>query len=185
MKARNITTTKTLTSVVAILILAAGVLTSVAMSQDKGGVGFAPAGYYTGVESSAGTLEPISGVTFGNTVVLNSFGEWETYCLSVSLDYSTTQFVPNSFIATGGTWSLVVFREGVYFGTIYGTISSGNILVAENVNGDPIQLTQLQLRGTGGLGSFERNSVRDISGYLNTITDLRSKSVAGSVELNF
>ena len=60
MKSLNITTTKALTSLAVILILVAGLLTSVAMSQDKGGGGFAPAGHYTGVESSAGTLEPIT-----------------------------------------------------------------------------------------------------------------------------
>ena len=183
MKSRYITTP--LTRMAAIMILAVGLMTSSAMAQNKHGAGFAPVGFYTGVEAAAGTLEPTTGNHYGNTLVMNSYGEWETYCLTVSIDYSITQFVPNSYIVTGGSWSLVVFRDGVYAGTLYGTVPSGNVLVSTNSSSDSIKLTQINLLTTGGLGAFNNKEFRDINGVMNATTDIRSSEAAGNVALSF
>lgn len=186
MKARNNTTTNTLARVVAIVVLALGFMTSAVVAQEKSGDANRPDGYYHGVETSEGTLEAVTGNIFGNTVVMNYFNEdLETRCLTVSLDYATTQFVPNSFIVMGGSWSLVVISRGVYAGTIYGKILGGNVLVSENSIGRPIQSAQLNLQATGALGSFEGNKVAALSGFLDMTTDLRAKSAVGRVVLDF
>lgn len=184
MKTREMTTTKVLTRMAAILMLAVGLMTSAAMAQSNERGEFRPIGYYVGVETAAGTLEPTSGTTYGNTLVMNGFGEWDTHCLTVSLDYSITQFVPDSFIVTGGSWSLVVFRDKVYVGTIYGKVLSGNVLLSANNNGDPIQLTQINLQTTGGLGEFEGKEIKDHSGVFDGTTDLRSNSAEGRLEIS-
>ena len=188
MKTGNMTTTRSLTQVATILALAIGLMTTTAMAQSNGRPGLAPAGFYTGVESSAGTLEPTSGIRYGNTLVLNSFGEWETYHLTVSVDYSTNLFKPDCSIVTGGSWSLVAFREGAYFGTLYGKVSSGNVLISGNNNSDPsdpIQSTQVYLEATGGLGAFGGKKAIFLAGVQDTTTNLRTGEVEGRVEFNF
>ena len=185
MNTQYIKSKKALTRMAGILLLAVGFMTSAVMAQDNQSKDFRPIGYYIGVETAAGTLEPTSGIHFGDTVVMNSFSEWETYCLTVSVDYSTTQFVPDSYIVTGGSWSLVVFRENVYAGTLYGEIPSGNVLISTNSNGGQIQLTQLNLKSTGGLGAFDGKKSKDISGVYSTTTDLRSSHAEGNVAFSF
>lgn len=183
MKTREMTTK--LARVGAIILLAVGLMASTAMAQDKHDAGSRPSGFYIGVEMAAGTLEPISGTTYGNTLVLNYYNENETRCLTVSLDYSTAQFIPDSFIVTGGSWSLVVFRDGIYQGTIYGKVLSGNVLISSNNNGDPTQLTDANVQSTGGMGAFEGKAFKDLSGAFSATTDLRSSGAKGNMALNF
>jgi hypothetical protein len=185
MKTQITATTKTLIRLTAILILTVGLMTTAALAQNKDDGKFAPVGFYTGVQSAEGTLEPITGIRYGNTLVMNSFGEWETYCLTVSLDYATTQFVPNSFIITGGSWSLMVIRDNAYLGTVYGKVSGGDVLVSTNSNGEQIQVTQLNLQATGGLGAFTGKKVVNLSGIGTMTTDLRSGRLQGDVTFNF
>jgi len=135
------------------LILVLGASTAIA--QNMGGGGFAPPGFYTGTETSPGTYDPVSGMRWGQTFVLNSFGEWETYHLTVSIDYSTNQFVPNNFIVTSGNWNLVVVRDNAYAGTLYGNVSGGSVMLVTNSLGEIItQQTQINLRSTGNMGIF-------------------------------
>ena len=106
------------------------------------------------------------------------------------MDYATAQFVPNNFIVTGGTWSLVIFRDGGYYGTVFGTVSRGNVLVLTNSNNDPtngdmIQLTEVTLQATRGLGAFSGKKVEHLIGVGNMTTDLRSNNAEGRVEFSF
>jgi len=43
----------------------------------------------------------------------------------------------NRFPVTGGSWSLVVFRDNVYAGTLFGKVSGGAIDAVTNRNGEP------------------------------------------------
>lgn len=184
MKTRNMTTTKLVARMAAIMLLAVGFMASSAIAQDKDRPTFRPIGYYVGVEASEGTLEAASGNTYGNTIVLNSFGEWDTNSLTVSLNYSTNQFVPENFIVTGGTWSMVVTQNNVYAGTIYGKVMAGNVQLSTNNNGDSIQITQIMLQATGGLGVFEGKEIKGRSGSFDVTTDLRSRQSEGNVQFN-
>jgi hypothetical protein len=88
-----------------------------------------PMGNFTGVESVTADCVFLFEMCHGDTFVLASHREWDSYHLTVSLDYSTAQFVPNNFIVTRGSWSLVIFRNNEYAGTLYGTIRSGTVNV--------------------------------------------------------
>jgi hypothetical protein len=122
---------KNIAKMAMMLVLAMILTAGAGVAQTKGG-SLAPVGLYTGLETNDGTFEPASATHYGNTFVLNSFGEWESYHLTVSLDYSMNTFVPNSWIARGGNWSLVVIRDNQYAGTLYGRVISGEVsLVAD------------------------------------------------------
>ena len=188
MKTQNMTTIQPLAKMVGILMLAVGLVTNTAMAQSKPLPILSPGGHYAGVESSPGTLEPSTGIRYGNTLVLNSFAKSETRHLTISLDYSIAQFVPNNFIVIGGSWSLVVFRDGAYFGTLYGNVASGNVLVQESNNTEPgylTQVTQVNLQGMGGLGEFEGEKAIYLGGACDVTTDLRKGQAEGIVNFNF
>jgi hypothetical protein len=151
---------------------------------------FGPTGIYTGVETSEGTLDQLGGMKWGNSFALNSFGEWESSHLTVSVNYSINQFNPNGgFIVTGGTWSLVVVRNNQYFGTINGEVSGGTVsLITDEKMGLVIaRQTQVDLQATGALGSFQTREIKELNGVLNATTDLlrRSKETTGILPLAF
>lgn len=178
--------TKQMTKI-AMMILAIGLMAGAATAQNKnGGGGLAPVGIYTGVETSKGECVLSSATCYGDTFVMNSFGEWETHHLTVSLNYSMDTFVPNSSIVTGGSWSLVVIRDNQYAGTLYGKIQTGSINLITNQNGEEIsKQTQANLLSTGGLGIFAGKESENLAGVYNAITDLRSKETTGNANFNF
>ncbi|MGB7201953.1 MAG: hypothetical protein WBD16_06755 [Pyrinomonadaceae bacterium] len=170
---------KQMTKIVMMLILVTGLSAGVAEAQID-------VGFYTGVETSPGTCEAITSVCYGNTFVLNSSGEWETHYLTLSLDYVN---VPNhngsGMGITGGNWSLVVFRDNQYFGTLYGRVETGNIIVITDYTKDEDGSRQVQatLVSTGGFGPF--TEYKKIHGELSVISDLRSGETKGTASFNF
>lgn len=177
--------TKQIAKIAMMLILAVGLTAGAAAAQNKDG-GFAPVGIYTGIETAAGTLDPFSATRYGDSFVLNSFGEWESHHLTVSLDHSTDQIVPNNFIVTGGTWSLIVIRDNQYAGTLYGKVSTGSVSLITDGNGEEVsKQVQINLSSTGGLGIFAGRKDETISGVYNATTDLRSKETQANVNFNF
>jgi hypothetical protein len=178
--------TKQITKMMLMLVLAIGLTAGAATAQIKGGGSFAPVGIYTGTETAEGTYDQLSQIQYGDTFVMNSFGEWESYHLTVSLNYSTSQFVPNNFIVAGGTWSLVVVRDNQYAGTLYGEVQSGSVNLTANSSGEIIaKQVQVNLRSNGGLGLFPRKDNETISGVYSATTDLRSKETTGNASFNF
>ncbi len=142
----------------------------------------------TGVETSRGTFEPISNMSYGNTFVFNGFAASETHHLTISLDYLCEQCDTNShFPVTGGSWSLVVFRNDVYVGTLYGKVSGGAIDVVTNRNGEPgFRQMQINLRATGGLGRFAvRRGATNINGVYEAITDAHSNRTIANINFPF
>src|SRR5687767_11980638 len=114
-----------ITLIFALTVCAAGTVS--AQVRNNGGV--IGVGLYTGVESAAGTCEMSVAMCYGNTYVLNSFGEWESHHLTVSLNYfNSLPAGGNGFTVTGGNWSLVVMRENQYAGTLYGEVKDGSIV---------------------------------------------------------
>lgn len=176
--------TKQMTKIAMMMILAIGMMASAATAQNKGG--FAPVGIYTGVETSQGKCNLASAMCYGNTFVLTSYGEWETHHLTVSLNYSLNTFVPNNFLVTGGTWSLLVIRDNQAAGTLYGEIQNGSINIITDNNGEAVsKQVQAYLRSTGGLGIFAGKKGEDIGGVYSATTDSRSKETTGSAGFNF
>jgi hypothetical protein len=178
--------TKQMTKIALMLVLVMGLTASAAMAQNMKGGDLAPVGIYTGIETAEGTIDPISAICYGNSFDLNSYGEWETHHLTVSLNYSINQFVPNNFIVTGGSWSLAVFRENVYAGTLYGEVQSGSLNLITNSNGKVVsKQVQVSLRSSSGLGIFKGKEYKNLGGVYNATTDFRSKETTGNVNFTF
>ena len=178
--------TKQITKIAAMVTLMVGLMASAAMAQKITGTGFAPIGLYTGMETMAGTSNLADSMIHGNTFVLNSFGEWESYHLTVSLDYSTNSFVPNESIVTSGSWSLVVVRDNQYAGTLYGQVQTGSVSSITNGNGDEIsRQVRINLKANGGMGIFEGDDSKRITGVSDMNTDSRSKATSGNASFTF
>lgn len=178
--------TKQLINIAIILAIFIGMAINSTMAQDKSNNGFAPIGFYTGMETVAGTDNMANSMTYGNTVVLNSFGEWESRHLTISLDYSTNSFYAGNYIVKGGSWSLVVFRENQYAGSIYGKVQTGSVNLTENDDGKTIsKVLQLNLQSTGGLGLFEGREGINVSGVCDLIINLNSKETSGNASFSF
>ena len=173
---------KQMTKIVAVIILAIGLTTSAAAQQVKSNDDSAQIISFNGVETVR-AVEPITGIFYGNSYVLNSFAESETYHLTVSLDYLCEQCQGNShFSVTSGSWSVVVFRNNVYAGTLFGKVSGGTIDVVTNRNGEPgFRQMQINLQATGGLGRYARRGSAGISGVYEAVTDSLSKQTTGSI----
>jgi hypothetical protein len=173
-----------MTKMMVMLVLAIGLTAGAATAQIKGGGSVAPVGIYTGTETAEGTFDQLSQIHYGDTFVMNSFGEWESYHLTVSLNYSTNQFFPTTSIVTGGTWSLVVVRDNQYAGTLYGEVQTGSLSFTgsgENISKN----VQVNLRSTGGSGLFPRKDNETVSGVYSATTVLRTKETTGNASFNF
>ena len=171
-----------MTTIAMMLILVIGLSAGVAKAQIA-------SGFYTGVETAPGTCEPTTSVCYGNTFVLNSFGEWESSHLTISLDYVETPNHNGSGMGIiGGRWSLVVFRDNQYFGTLHGRVETGNIiLITDSPSGEEVSKRQVQalLISTGGLGAFNGKEFENIRAELTAISDLRSGEAQGTASFNF
>ena len=141
-------------------------------------------GSFTGVESSPGVCDMMIATCFGNTFVLNGFGENESRYLTVSLNYYNS--LPNGgngFSVLGGTWSLVVIRDNQYAGTLYGVVENGSIVFPETNPGSNEKITTVNLKTIGGLGVFDGRRSKKILYYeLRMTTDLMSKKTVGMLE---
>ncbi len=183
---------KQMTKIAAIIILAIGLITSAAAQTKTNGI-LAQSIPFTGIETAKGTYEPMTDKFYGNSFVLNNFGESETHLLTVSLDYSCSldylgkQCESNShFPVTSGSWSLVVFRNNVYVGTLYGKVSGGAIDAVTNRNGEPgFRQMQINLQATGGSGGFAGKGRTNISGIYETITEASSNQTTGNINFTF
>jgi len=183
---------KQMTKIAAVIILAIGFTTSAA-AQGKTNFVLTQSIPLTGIETARGTFEPMTNMFYGNSFVLNNFGESETHLLTVSLDYSNSLAywceycdALNSFPVTGGSWSLVVFRNNVYAGTLFGKVSGGAIDAVTNRNGEPgFRQMQINLQATGGLKSFAGKRSANMSGVYETITDVSSNQTTGNVYFTF
>ena len=176
--------TKQMTKMMMMLVLAIGLTAGAATAQIKGSGGFGPVGIYTGTETAEGTFDMLSQVHYGNTFVMSSFGEWESYHLTLALNYSTNQLFPTNFIVTGGTWSLVVIRDNQFAGTLYGEVQAGSLSFTEN-GGISSKNVQVNLRSTGGSGLLQSKANNSISGVYTAVTNVRSKETNGNASFNF
>lgn len=171
---------KQITNIATMLIMAVCILASAVTAQNKDGSGIAPVGVYTGIETMEGTLDPSDAIRFGNSFVLNSFGEWESHHLSVSMDYSNASINSRSLMVTGGSWSLVVVRDNQYFGTLYGDIQSGSVSLVGRKGELVEKQVQAILRATGGTGAFDSRKFQIASIVYAMTTNIRSGQSTGS-----
>lgn len=94
---------------------------------------FGPGVSLLGVQNNPGTYDFLNDKCWGNTFVLNGSGEWFTSHLTVTMDYISGQPNPDSGnMISYGTWTMTIYKEGAYFGTVYGEVASGDILWRTN-----------------------------------------------------
>lgn len=146
-----------------------------------------PAIFYVGLETSKGVTDTVSGITYGNTFALSSTGEWDARYLTISINGpAASEELGEQGNITGGTWSLVIFNEGVYAGTLYGEILSGD---TQNITDETGRLVQkrsrISLRSIGGTGIYDKKIYENIPDVLDITTDLDSAKTNGFGFLNF
>jgi hypothetical protein len=169
-----------------ILILTIGIMTGAASAQNKNGGNIAPVGIYDGVESAVGTVDLVNSMVWGNSLVMTSYGEWETHHLTVAFDYSTNYFNPlNGYAVTGGSFCLISYRSGKYEGTVYGNLTGGAVLVSTENIAAATKSTNLNLRISGGTGIFDRKDIENLRFSFRSVTDSRSHETHGSAFLPF
>lgn len=175
---------KQMTKIAMMVVLAIGLTASAATAQVKDGGGFAPVGIYTGEEIDQGICSrSFPSICYGNVFAVNSFGEYETHHLTISIDYMVGGINPaEGFPVIDGSWTLVVYRDNAYAGTLNGDVSRGTVVVDDESN---LKHVQLNLRSVGGLGIFAGKDSKEISGIYSATTNLRSKETSGSASFSF
>jgi hypothetical protein len=141
---------------------------------------------YSGVESAAGTLEPLSSISYNNTYVLTRIEKHESHYLTVSLNHFSA--IPDGIVGSrimGGAWSLVVTRDGQYVGTVFGDVMGGSIDFTDLDYKRPKKLSKAILSVTGWMGLFEVKSRKKIIGKLNLTTDVNFRKTKASLDLTF
>jgi hypothetical protein len=165
------------------LVLVIGLATGAVTAQVKDG-GFAPVGIFTGEEIDEGICSRSSTpICYGNAFAVRSFGESETHHLSVSIDYMVGGINPNeSFPVIDGSWTLVVYRDNSYAGTLKGNVLGGMVLIDYDSN---LKHVLLDFRSGGGSGIFEGKAGENISGIYQTTTNMLSQETSGSASFSF
>jgi hypothetical protein len=155
------------------IVWAAGLMTAAVSAQNEIGDDLAKGFIYDGVETSAGNQDPVSGFQYSNTYVLTSLREGESRYMTVSVN-SREMF--KGVGVTGGAWSVAVFRDGAYVGTVYGEVVSGDIQNIVSKKGYVVgKQTRVDLQGTGGTGIFDNEESQKINGSLIMSTELLTK----------
>ncbi len=175
---------KQMTKIAAMITLAIGLMTNAA-AQSKTEFDLLQYIPLTGIETAQGTYDPLTNTVYGNSFVLNNLEGSETHLFTISLDYSSEQgAASNQFPVTGGSWSLVVFRNNVYTGTLFGEVTGGTI-GAVTTSGEETALRQMQvdLQATGGLKSFAGIRSARISGVYEAVTDTSSNQTTGNITI--
>ena len=165
------------------LVLTIGLAAGAVTAQVKDG-GFAPVGIFTGEEIDEGICSRSSTpICYGNAFALSSFGESETHYLSVSIDYIAGGINPNeAFPVINGSWTLVVYRDDSYAGTLKGNVLGGTVLIDNDSN---LKHVLLDLRSAAGSGIFEGKAGENISGIYQTTTNMLSDETSGSASFGF
>jgi len=89
---------------------------------------FAPGVSMLGLQPNAGTYDFLNDKCWGNTFVLNGSGEWFTSHLTITMDYVSGIANPEKGnVVTFGTWTMTIYKENAYFGTVYGEVAEGNL----------------------------------------------------------
>jgi hypothetical protein len=113
--------------------------------------------HVSGKQNSAGIYYNELGRVQGNSFVFSGSSESTSVVLTVSLEYSG---VPNLFPGnkvSGGNWSMAVYQDGVYVGTMFGSVGFGKITwtyddASETFNS---RNTVLELVLEGGIDGYE------------------------------
>lgn len=129
-----------------------------------------------GVQSEEGLADSGNDTRLGNTFVLTGGNENVSVSLTISMNYTAAEpDIERGNKVIGGTWTMTVYKNGVYFGVMYGSVSGGaiNWQMADDVLIS--RQTDVQLDINGGLDGYA-NSVSYFSdNKLSAITNFLPK----------
>jgi hypothetical protein len=111
---------------------------------------------FSGRESAGGELDRLNNVVRSNTFVMVSDDQLNAKSLTVSFDLQPID-EPGVYKVVNGHWTLMVYEDGVFAGSIYGDVSEGRAYdQVDGTTGDALQRT---IRGSfriqGGMGRYE------------------------------
>jgi len=139
---------------------------------------------FQGMESSGGTMDVLSNLYRGHSFVFLSDDRTNPISLTVTMDYGLIE-APGTYQVVSGQWTLVVFEDGNYVGTLFGDIPQGMIQEVANLEsaGGVSQRTfKLNFRITGGMDRYENTEPEDDphGGFQGTV-DTKSSHAEGSL----
>ena len=133
------------------------------------------------VEVSLGTVDSASGSTYGWTWSGKTNSDLSGY-MFVSVNFAAPENngevgsdrTPQPSVVTGGSWSKVIFVDGIYAGTIFGSVTGGQVAWDPKTQTSNVNLQLTSDRGTDafvdahGTGTFV--GVVDQLGEVPTVT---------------
>ncbi len=140
----------------------------------------------SGIEVSPGTVDIVDDTRWGHTFTMGS----DEGNLTVSLNYSSYQ--PNrdgGNIIVGGTWTMAVYKNGVYKGMLFGDVVGG--LMEWKISKSSVITTgavKAQLRTKGGTDDFKQITNVDVLGNLAatiSYTEIALPKISGFADLMF
>lgn len=137
-------------------------------------------------ELSPGDTDSISGPTYGWTCYGTTVGDLSGFVF-ISMDYTSDYLTPGGATRSGvksvigGSWSKLIFVDGVYAGSVYGRIVGGQ-LVVNNIDGTTsMNLVLTAEDGTGDYVGSQGNGT--FEGVLNQ--NSKARGVTGQLILNY
>jgi hypothetical protein len=129
---------------------------------------------FKGNESAAPTFDVLNNMYWGNAFALVTDDKSNSTVLSVSFDYTPNMEQPGDNQVTGGSWTLTVYQNGDYVGTIYGNVSDGVIVETTDETTGSVSMKSVKAHFivTGGMGLYENIDVDQApQGDYSSLTD--------------
>jgi len=118
---------------------------------------------FLGKENAAANMDVMNNLLRGNSFVMISDERDSPSSLTVSMDFTPVDGEPGSYTVTSGSWTLVVYENGVYVGAIYGNVTEGT--VTDTIDG-----------GTGETAIRSMKATFQITGGMERYADVQSSA---------
>lgn len=138
---------------------------------------------FDGVETAPGTPDYALDLVVGITHVGDVSGDL-TGALSLSLKQNSVTPEPEGNKLSGDTWSLVIFKENVAQGVIYGDVVDGLIVWSKDTSAT-LTGHLLIKGGTGAFAAFTQNQGNGSFQLTRTPNGRSAPSIAGTIKLEF
>lgn len=128
---------------------------------------------FSGKETISGTLDALNQVFRNNSFVLASGSQINASSMNASFDMIPSDEA-GKFKIVDGQWTVMVYENGLYVGSIYGSFFDGR--VTDQIDGTTGTTTQRTIKSLfrirGGIGRFENAGSEDApSGEFTSTTD--------------
>lgn len=127
---------------------------------------------FIGRETLPGTWDALNQVYRNNSFVLASEGQVDNSSMTASFDMVSAE-EDGKFKIVDGQWTIVVYENGLYVGSIYGEFFDGRVTQVKNAQAALVsRIITSRFRIKGGIGRFENAGSDDApSGGFNSTTD--------------